>query len=1306
MESKRYFNTAADAIRIWNVTEQAGFGKLGNYISPGIYDPGKLFKNSSKDEAGNQVLEFTDMDGRLILKKVMAVAGSQDNGTGQTHQNWLCTYYIYDDLGQLRCVIQPEGVKAVETAGWVLNNISLLFEQCFRYVYDKRGRLIVKKVPGAGEVRMVYDARDRLVMAQDSVMRAQKQWVYTQYDNYNRPIKTGIVTDNANYLNHQYHCDQAYASTAYPTPSSFTADEVLTETGYDAYNVFYTCCTTSTPYVATYKTSALMDLSYLASPAYSEEPLPVVISLGNPTRTKTKVLGSATVLNGVMLYDQKGRMIQSQTDNLVGGLDIVSNQYSWNGALLHSILRQQVIGSSEQATLVATKYTYDDLWRQSSIEKKVSHSLVNNGTLPAAYKTTAILKYDGLGQLKDKNLGAKPSAPTSALANLSYTYNIRNWLLGVNKNDVNVLGSDRYFAFELGYDRNTSWGTHTNQYNGNIASTNWKTAGDNEVIRKLTFSYDEVNRLTTSLFSQNVSANLNFNTRNIFYDRNGNIRGMDQWGWKPNQSYQIDNLSYTYYSNSNKLKNVIDGNNVPASLIGDFKVSSNHTQSKTTATVDYEYDGNGNLVKDLNKDIAVADGSAAGTAGIVYNYLNLPAQITVRKTAGTSRGFIIYTYDAAGNKLRKYTEDISTAGTKVETTTDYVMGLVYESRKVNNVEEYAYRLQLIGHEEGRIRFTEALGATPAQLQYDYFLKDHLGNVRMVLTEETSSETYPTLSFEGTAGGAEVQNQDKFWENKSGQSINVVASRTAHSTGTNAMLTRKSQGAIGAAKLLKVMSGDTLQASVQFYYTTTNANNTGANGINSLVANLATLIATSASPSSVIKSGAASLGSDLSAQTALVNALNTPNNTSGSNQAPKAYLHILLFNEQFQFDATNSKVVPVTYTVGSWGTLSRMGANAVQVKKNGYAYVYFSNESDELVYFDNFNLTHARGPILEETHYYPFGLTMAGISSRAMGKLENRYKFNDGTELENKEFSDGAGLELYSTAFRGYDPQIGRFHQIDPWSEITEDWSPYSFAFNNPISFNDPLGLTPSKDTVINGERMKRDKDLDEFVFTEKKQKCKNCSGSSGTKGASMSMLKAGSNTQKDKGNASKYGGDYKWYEFFNDHNTGGDFLYELNRWNPLANFVNGIKTYLTGSDTYGVIQDNSTATIQIASSLPIGRIASVGGTVVSVGATSRILQTTVIQLQKKFKHAIDFGVVGNYSTKRGFEFYSAINRHINAEGTQIIQGFYRNSNTAVVFYLNPKTGLNVVATPSGQFITGARLSPAQVTDVLSKGFLW
>ena len=85
--------------------------------------------------------------------------------------------------------------------------------------------------------------------------------------------------------------------------------------------------------------------------------------------------------------------------------------------------------------------------------------------------------------------------------------------------------------------------------------------------------------------------------------------------------------------------------------------------------------------------------------------------------------------------------------------------------------------------------------------------------------------------------------------------------------------------------------------------------------------------------------------------------------------------------------------------------------------------------------------------------------MAGINSKALNEMaENRYKFNDGSELGNKEFGDGVGLDWYETPNRSYDTQIGRFWQVDEYAEIAEEWSPFTFAYDNPISFNDPLGL--------------------------------------------------------------------------------------------------------------------------------------------------------------------------------------------------------------------------------------------------------
>ena len=109
--------------------------------------------------------------------------------------------------------------------------------------------------------------------------------------------------------------------------------------------------------------------------------------------------------------------------------------------------------------------------------------------------------------------------------------------------------------------------------------------------------------------------------------------------------------------------------------------------------------------------------------------------------------------------------------------------------------------------------------------------------------------------------------------------------------------------------------------------------------------------------------------------------------------------------------------------------------------------------------------------------------MAGISSKAAGKLENKYKFNDGTELNN-DFD----ISLYETNWRLYDPQIGRFHQIDKLGELNNIVSGYVFASNNPISINDPDGLSDTlrvrKDGEIEYGEKGKATTLDEVVITQ------------------------------------------------------------------------------------------------------------------------------------------------------------------------------------------------------------------------------
>ncbi len=479
--------------------------------------------------------------------------------------------------------------------------------------------------------------------------------------------------------------------------------------------------------------------------------------------------------------------------------------------------------------------------------------------------------------------------------------------------------------------------------------------------------------------------------RSSIWDYNINLNVGGASGLLPAATYQVylwvweDNSPETY-SVSMESKPILTNHNSGTAghwdRLGPYTVRVDDGITSLLSD-EYFYDRNGNLVKDLNKNITVE-----------YNHLNLPKAIRYVN----SSNWIENIYSAAGVKLRKIVHTQSD-----NKSTYYVGGLVYEESV----------LQFVPTGEGRALPPQVTGK--ATYTYEYHYKDHLGNLRMAFQKGNTNQFMASMETINAA-----TEEAKF--------TNVATTRNNEksSSGTySAKLT--AQNPMGPSRIIKVRRGDRIQASVYGLYATNSSTNTGSD---------LSLFLQASSGNPAGQTEGSTSWPNLQVGLAMI-----PRSSQDAT-LPKAYLRMVFYNKDNAYVKEQ-----IVYIASGADAFQYLQIPQLLVEQTGYVRVFVANESNASVWFDELSITHTESPIVQENHYDPWGLNLAGIETQ--GNPDHRYKFNGIEKI------DDFGLCWNQALYRSYDPQIGRWHQIDPKPSTQE--TPYIGMDNNPIRYSDPLG---------------------------------------------------------------------------------------------------------------------------------------------------------------------------------------------------------------------------------------------------------
>ncbi|PTT01816.1 sugar-binding protein, partial [Pedobacter sp. HMWF019] len=613
-------NVAAEPVKLWTVTS-SGASSLGSYSN------GILYKTKIKDENwvsgnGGTVDEYKDFEDHVVLKRVW-----------ETDTKSLSTYYVYDDLGNLRYVLPP----AVNENGSNINSFTesdAAFKNfIYGYHYDGRKRLTEKQIPGKGWEYLVYNTLDQVVLSQDSLLRGSGKWNYSKYDAFGRVITTGLYT-------------RALARPAMQTEVSTDGlSNSLWESRPDAPNSDYTNVAfpragTEAQVINYYDNYSFAGNSFNGP---TGDQMPATRTKTLLTGTKVNTLGTATMLLTVNYYDDEGRVIQSKSQNHVNGTDVVDNTYDFIGQLKAS--KRTHVGNGVTTT-ISTRYDLDHMGRKLATWESI------NGAPEIALNR---MSYNELGQVIKKSVHS--SDTTNFLQSGTYAYNERGW-------------TKNYTSPQFSYDLKYQDGT-TPQFNGNIANQSWGANGSNP--NTFTYGYDKLNRLLSGTSTGIAMSEI------LTYDVMGNIASLNRNGTLG---------TYDYTGTGNRLNQVTGGlatglytydGNGNAKIDGRTGVNLTYNQlnlpataSKSGLTMAYTYDATGTKLRKVSNGATRDYVDGIEYDGATINIIHTEEGLARR--SGTAYSYEYNLTDHLGNVRLSFYKNPSAALEVLQQTNYYPFG--------------------------------------------------------------------------------------------------------------------------------------------------------------------------------------------------------------------------------------------------------------------------------------------------------------------------------------------------------------------------------------------------------------------------------------------------------------------------------------------------------------------------------------------------------------------------------------------------------------------------------------------------------